>query len=257
MDKLAEVNVEAAKNAASQLKAQQQEWERAFAANEETRQKLLARKAYFYRLPLPKEEQLGLILASINAEAAAFPKLANWSGLFGLIFSPSGPRPCADGPLDLDPNHFVKHRARTSLQDIESRPPVFSPHGQALARLAGLPPGVDFFHGLNVGAETPELASARACFFFGDVIKARVAEAFERHWTEPPYPAQTGNGGKGMSSEQRMREIEKCDEAIAVIDAWIERNSEQLADVPGFRKEPNFAGDMTFANSVRARSLGQ
>lgn len=188
-----------------------------------SRDELQLKVQALHRAALPREDVLALMMKSIDEAGREFPALANWDAIFKAYARPKGARPPNNGPVEIGTGVAGAHGGEISLQDLLA---IGSGGRRAIDRLIGLDGG-SFFTG--AGEHTEHFESARAYFFFGDVIKTAVAHHFERLF--PIIDAGVSAEIKAMSVAQRQQQIDDYEGEIQAKDAEIAEVDEQLKAV--------------------------
>lgn len=184
---------------------------------------LEGRNQVLYRQPLLPDEIKQLILSRIDSLAAGFPQVAKWDNMFSSFATPKGLRPKMEGVMDTNPAGFAQSSRAISLQDFDA---MQSDDGRR--RVLG--PGVDasFFGGAG-GLDA--LDERRACFFFGDIIKPKVEQYFNRF--SRAMEANWFNTSDENTIEEKRIEIGRNDAQIVQLDeelSGIEAQLQALTD---------------------------
>lgn len=163
--------------------------------------RLIGERTALLSAPVSVDEARQFVSDYIDACAAEYPRLANWSDLFAQLLYP---RRYADLAIPLDQG--TPKRTPLCLRDIDDA--LRNPPGSNTFR-----DGLRFF-GAGSGVNTH--GDFGAFFFFGDLIKRKVLERFDEFATEfaaePREPAAPGIAAR----RQRIADI---DARVAEIDA--------------------------------------
>ncbi|HEK2250290.1 TPA: hypothetical protein SMS80_005561 [Pseudomonas aeruginosa] len=189
------------------------------------KERLLKEKNLLLSQPLNKDDLKQFIATYVDARAEAFPKLAKLGDTFSRMANPSR-----------GASAYVRGKA-LNLRDVNSFP------GKTLEEVKSFfGDNLEFFPGhLITGSDIA------ACYFFGDVIKAKMFEAFDGLFSGYALPAERQDVGTSIE-ERRARisdidhEIEGLEEQVAAIDQQLSglgviepESRKPLAGVPFMR----------------------
>ena len=191
------INVGAAIEAAQELN---RTLEALIAKRGETAAQIAALQAQSVRLmraPLPKAEVLANMHWSVDKLAHRYSQSASWRRVFEAFAHPKGFRPPSWGnTVDLSHAGSTKHEEALSLQDLD----FADARGEnGLQTIVG--DGNVF---LGFAAEEG-LDAERAAFFFGDLIKQRITDHFDRLCPEPRSNSRPEKGDPVTSEERRAK----------------------------------------------------
>lgn len=176
--------------------------------------------------PVRRDEAKAFVLKSIDSLAAAFPQAAKWPDLFNAFSAPLGERPVFNG-VNLTP-WPAKRSGPLCLADIDA----LGDKGTAGKRSNILPMIVGDSALAFIGnAADPDHLQKALCFFFGDVVKSKVGEYFDRLYPVRKYPADGPDGG--MSLAQRREGIGELKARHEEIAAELIQIDEQLDALKG------------------------
>ncbi len=198
-----EVNVSEALKAANQF---QQAIAQLAARGEELQaevRELEERNALLYRAPLKKEEVKAFMLDSVDQMASQFISSAGWATLVKRFAFPEGDRWPNGGPLNHESHSGrAQHADAISLQDLKKVGPGSGVNG--LVALLGT--DHEKLNFLGDGSTAAPLDGRAMCFFFGDLVKAKIERHFDRLCPELKS-SQPWRRGEVLSIEQRQAEI--------------------------------------------------
>lgn len=175
-----------------------------------SREALQAKKDFIYRQPLAKDDIKDFIFATIEKSAAEYPKLAKWKENFRALAYPSR-----------DARHAEAYEIKTPticLLDVEQSIGA----GEVVARHTF---GRDFFSFFNAAVFAN--GHAGACFFFGDIIKSKIAEHFDEFF--PMDWDESMNVGPEIP--ERYAKIQRIEAEMAAIDAETATIDQHLSSV--------------------------
>jgi len=200
----------------------------------EERNSLEAEVAAIYEAPLLAEEVEALMLAQVDKAAQGYEQSSRFPDLISALFRPRGQRPMhgaasgsyeafppmtqGGGPMNLKDLHYVKHRSLMHLLGPKDWPSFLPTE-----------PGAkdDPQH---QAAVTPGML----CFFFGDVIKAKLSERFRTYQPKAtaPLPSALQQTFSPLTADQRREEIAQREQRIARIDHEVQELDAQMALLP-------------------------
>lgn len=165
------------------------------------KERLLEEKNILLSQPLNKDDLKQFIATYVDARAEAFPKLAKLGDTFSRMANPSR-----------GASAYVRGKA-LSLRDVNSFP-------------GKTPEEVRSFFGDNLEFFPGHLITGSdiaACYFFGDVIKNKMFEAFDGLFSGYALPAERQDMGTSIEERRARisdidREIEALEEQVAAID---------------------------------------
>lgn len=171
-----------------------------------------ARNEYILRLPLTREDAKQFVLSTIDEMGSDFPKKANWGRVFEHFAYPQNGREYGRQML----------QAPLCLHDVES---VEGKGEIGVVSRLGLGLNRDsLFNGLVMNM--PANDTSRFCFFFGDLIKAKIEEHFEEFFPDFTKEPRTARFVK----ENSHFDFESPDLQISAADrrAEVEANRQRI-----------------------------
>ena len=165
------------------------------------KERLQEEKNLLLSQPLNKDDLKQFIATYVDARAEAFPKLAKLGDTFSRMANPSR-----------GASAYVRGKA-LNLRDVNSFP------GKTPEEVRSFFGGnLEFFPGhLITGSDIA------ACYFFGDVIKTKMFEAFDGLFSGYALPAERQDVGTSIEERRARiseidREVEGLEEQVAAID---------------------------------------
>ena len=183
------------------------------------------RNLRLWRMPCTRAEVLKRVFDYVDASAAEFPRKANWAGVFRSFAYPDVPRPSNGGALRLETHTWHTSDTPINLQDVHT--------------------GVRGNRGAILGeAEGDAFEQSRTFFFFGDIIKAKIEQHFDRLLPELKASNGAEQESPQLTLEKRRAEIDENDALIAGLREEIDQVDRQLDELAQARgmKTPAAAG---------------